>query len=149
MKKDIKNVVITFSLVAVMLVCGSFFYNQKVFAKDQATAHMSQKQQQQNLQSQQALQAQFEKINAEQERRLSAQKALQIQTNTSSAKPVTASGTTTLVTSGDAVAAVKALLVKQQADALAYQQALQQIAQQQALAQAQASSQQSRRSRAS
>lgn len=69
MKKDIQNVVITFSLIAVMLYGGSFLYAKKVIVEDMAL-RLEEYELAEELLSQERAEVQLLKINLEQERQL-------------------------------------------------------------------------------
>lgn len=126
MIKEIRNVVITFSLIAVMLMSGTFFYSKKVFAEEEsakAIAELKQKE----LAAQATLQAQLharavaqEKLLADQE--LARKKAMSVPTTTIDAVVPQKSSSNF----ADAIAKQQAAYEAQQkavADALAQQQA--------------------------
>jgi type IV secretory pathway VirB10-like protein len=125
MKKDIQNVVITFSLIAVMLYGGSFFYAQKVDA-EQAKEERMLAEVEKTTKAQEILEAKLFQINIEQEQQLAELrlKKAPVPTPTPTVVPVvpTTKKPVTTLPVNTIAAAEAARIAKQQAD-LAQKQA--------------------------
>ncbi|MFA5934533.1 MAG: hypothetical protein WC827_01445 [Candidatus Paceibacterota bacterium] len=144
MKKDLINIIIVFSLITLMLLSGSFFYNKKVIAENIATKIAEEK----NLKEKQILADQLKeqlrlKIVSENDKLKKDQLRIQQEEYASLQQQV-------IYDAQQKAIAIKqaeiATLVQQQADA---KLAADKLAQQEALAASQAAQKASRKSKAS
>ncbi len=132
MKEDIKNVAVTFSLIALMLYSGSFVYSKKVLADEEAERAVVARQERE-LEAQMVMQQQL-LVQWEEQERMLALETMRVPEEEVIPTPVPVVPVEPVKSNtqfADAVAKEKAVLLAQQkADALAKQKADQLKAQQ-------------------